>query len=320
MSSESMPPRGSRLRNLSYREPRSVGPCRGIPGSSKLGRRKIWCWVLVASSFVQMVSMATATPASRSLETALLLTTPGQVEIEGDEAGRLSFASTLFSVTEASGSATITFRREGGTTGAVSVGFTTAAGGTASPGDDYLPTLTTVSWGNGDGADKTATVSIVDDALTEPTETVDLVLSSPTNGAVLGTPSEASLEILDDESGGPGDCTENATTLCLQGNRFRISATWARPNGQNGVGMGVELTDDTGYFWFFNAANVEMVLKVLRGCTSNGNYWVFAGGLTNVQVDIRVEDTLSGEVRNYRNPLRTAFQPIQDTEAFPTCP
>ncbi|MCH9649065.1 MAG: hypothetical protein K0U98_12575 [Deltaproteobacteria bacterium] len=310
MASESMPSRSSHL------ESRQLG-------NSPLGRLslgKMCCWLLVLAGLIPWASQSFAVSPSRSLETALLLNSPGQVEIEGDEAGRLSFASTLFSVNEASGSATITFRREGSTVGAVMVGFTTAAGGSASPGDDYQPTLTTVSWGNGDGADKTATVSIFDDATAEPTETVDLVLSSPTNGAVLGTPSEATLEILDDESGGPGNCTENPTTLCLQGDRFRITADWIRPNGQNGVGMGVELTDDTGYFWFFNAANVEMVLKVLRGCSNNGNYWVFAGGLTNVQVDIRVEDTLTGEVQNYRNPLRTAFQPIQDTEAFPTCP
>ncbi len=117
-----------------------------------------------------------------------------------------------------------------------------------------------------------------------------------------------------------GTCTANATTLCLNENRFQVTADWRRPNGATGVGTGVELTDDTGYFWFFNSSNVEMVIKILDGCNNNGNYWVFAGGLTNVEVDITVTDTLAEVTKVYSNPLSTPFQPIQDTAAFATCP
>ena len=80
------------------------------------------------------------------------------------------------------------------------------------------------------------------------------------------------------------------------------------------------LTNDTGYFWFFNSANVEMVLKVLNGCGVNNNFWVYAGGLTNVKVTMTVTDTSNGTVKTYNNPQSTPFQPIQDTGAFHTCP
>ena len=36
--------------------------------------------------------------------------------------------------------------------------------------------------------------------------------------------------------------------------------------------------------WFFQAENVEAVVKVLNGCGINDRYWVFAGGLTDVKV------------------------------------
>jgi hypothetical protein len=62
------------------------------------------------------------------------------------------------------------------------------------------------------------------------------------------------------------------------------------------------------------------VIKVLNGCGVNNNYWVFAGGLTNVQVMLTVTDTQTGSVRTYTNPINTAFLPIQDTGAFATCP
>ncbi len=118
-----------------------------------------------------------------------------------------------------------------------------------------------------------------------------------------------------------GNCVENATTLCLSNNRFRVNTSWLRTNGQTGQGQAVELTGDTGYFWFFNAANVEMVLKVLNACGApTPRYWVFAGGLTNVDVVTTVTDTQAGRVKTYINPQSTAFQTVQDTSAFATCP
>ena len=108
--------------------------------------------------------------------------------------------------------------------------------------------------------------------------------------------------------------------LPLVGGRFTVEAQWTRPDGSTGAAQGVSLTDNTGYLWFFRAENVEMVLKVLDACSSNDHFWVFAGGLTNVEVDIEVTDTETGARRKYRNPPGSAFQPIQDTEAFATCP
>jgi hypothetical protein len=118
-----------------------------------------------------------------------------------------------------------------------------------------------------------------------------------------------------------GPCVPGTNTLCLLDDRFRVETTWRTPQGATGLGTGVELTPDTGYFWFFNANNVEMVVKVLDACNPPFNrFWVFAGGLTNVEVRLTVTDTDSGAVQVYTNPLRTPFQPIQDTEAFATCP
>ena len=57
----------------------------------------------------------------------------------------------------------------------------------------------------------------------------------------------------------------------------------------------------------------------MTGCSFNSRYWVFAGGLTNVNVVMTITDTQTGAVRTYTNPQVTAFQPIQDTSAFP-CP
>jgi hypothetical protein len=115
-------------------------------------------------------------------------------------------------------------------------------------------------------------------------------------------------------------CAGDPTSLCLNDDRFSVSVGWQTAQGSSGQGQAVQLTSDTGYFWFFNPDNVEMVVKVLRACGVNGYYWVFAGGLTDVEVEMTVVDTATGDVRSYTNPLGTPFAPLQDTEAFADCP
>jgi hypothetical protein len=47
---------------------------------------------------------------------------------------------------------------------------------------------------------------------------------------------------------------------------------------------------------------------------------VFASGLTDVEVRLTVTDTEAGRTRSYFNPLGRAFAPVQDVDAFATCP
>ncbi len=114
-------------------------------------------------------------------------------------------------------------------------------------------------------------------------------------------------------------CASDAQSLCLNNGRFRVQTSFRTPQGQAGFGNAVRLTGDTGYFWFFDPNNVEMVVKALNGCGFNSRFWIFAGGLTNVQVTTTVTDTQTGAVRTYTNPLNQSFQPLQDTAAF-VCP
>lgn len=112
-------------------------------------------------------------------------------------------------------------------------------------------------------------------------------------------------------------CAPTSTALCLNQGRFRVEATYLTGSGQAGQAQTVKLTDETGYLWFFSSTNVEAVVKVLNACGLNSRYWVFAGGLTNVQVVLTVTDTETGNVKTYTNPQGKAFQPIQDTAALP---
>jgi 6-phosphogluconolactonase (cycloisomerase 2 family) len=113
-------------------------------------------------------------------------------------------------------------------------------------------------------------------------------------------------------------CTSQAGTqsLCMNQERFKIRVRWRDFDGNEGDGVAVPLTSDSGYFWFFDSANVELVIKVLDGRGVNGHFWVFYGSLSSVEYTITVLDTATGRLRFYTNPSG-ALASVADTEAFP---
>ena len=118
-----------------------------------------------------------------------------------------------------------------------------------------------------------------------------------------------------------GPCTPNDTTLCLSNSRFQVTADFETQDGHQGSAHAKVLTGNTGYFWFFDPTNVEVVTKVLPFCADPYNsIWIFAAGLTNVKVDLTYTDTENGTVVTKKNDLGVPFAPVQDTSAFKTCP
>jgi ELWxxDGT repeat protein len=112
-----------------------------------------------------------------------------------------------------------------------------------------------------------------------------------------------------------GSCQPGPQRLCLNGGRFAVEASWKDFQGKTGNGTAVSLSGDTGYFWFFDQANVEVLLKVLDGTPLNGKFWVFYGALSNVEYTLKVTDTQTGAVKEYRNPSGR-FASVADTGAF----
>ncbi|MEP7131704.1 MAG: S8 family serine peptidase [Acidobacteriota bacterium] len=111
-------------------------------------------------------------------------------------------------------------------------------------------------------------------------------------------------------------CAPGPSTLCLNASRFQVNLAWQVPSqGTSGQGAAVPLTADTGYFWFFSANNIELVLKVVDGRPLNGKFWVFYGALTDVQYTVTVLDTLTGNQKTYFSPQGTPVSQA-DTNAF----
>ncbi|HVT60378.1 MAG TPA: ELWxxDGT repeat protein [Thermoanaerobaculia bacterium] len=114
---------------------------------------------------------------------------------------------------------------------------------------------------------------------------------------------------------GAGSCQAGAARLCLEQERFAVTVAWQDLSGRQGAGSTVPLTSDTGAFWFFAPANVELVVKVLDGRAVNGKFWVFYGALSDVDYTLTVTDTATGAVKTYHNPAGRLAS-LADTSAF----
>ncbi|MBN1240606.1 MAG: hypothetical protein JXB36_19035, partial [Gammaproteobacteria bacterium] len=126
-----------------------------------------------------------------------------EVTIVDDDAeqgpGSIAFGSASFGVDEGTGVATLSVVRTGGTDGAVVVTIQSADGSATggASGGDYVPILSSVTFGDGDAGPHEVAVSIVDDAIAEADETATFTLSGPLGS--IGGPATAVLTIRDDD-------------------------------------------------------------------------------------------------------------------------
>jgi hypothetical protein len=98
----------------------------------------------------------------------------------------------------------------------------------------------------------------------------------------------------------PGPCVAGGENLCLLGGRFRVNVHW-RANGTNGAGTAVTDSDQTGLFWFFNAANIELIVKMLDARPLTPTFWAYYGGLSDVEYWITITDTQTAATKTYHN-------------------
>jgi hypothetical protein len=119
---------------------------------------------------------------------------------------------------------------------------------------------------------------------------------------------------------GDGLCKVGTGTLCLDNDRFQVQATSVDSTGTSTEGTAKPLGDPTSGLFFFSQSNTDILLKVLNACSLNDRYWVFSAATTSVEFTLTVTDTQRNAVKTYSNPQGKPFAPIQDTQAFATCP
>ena len=119
-------------------------------------------------------------------------------------------------------------------------------------------------------------------------------------------------------------CVRDANTACLQNGRFEVKVSWVT-NNSSGVGQIMSFNSqraenlESAFYWFFDATNFEMGVKVLNGCGLNNKWWVFISGLTDQGWTLHVRDTQTGSQKTYSNVLNHLTSTTADTSAL-SCP
>ena len=115
----------------------------------------------------------------------------------------------------------------------------------------------------------------------------------------------------------PTPCVPSSSTICLVNNRFAVRLTYDVGQGPQPM-TAIKYTGESGLFWFVDSGNIEVLLKMINACSFNQRFWVYAGGTTDVGVNITVTDSQTGAVKTYNNVRGTKFVTITDGSAF-TC-
>jgi N-acetylneuraminic acid mutarotase len=180
---------------------------------------------------------------------------------------------------ESAGTATITVTHTAGC--AATVAYSTA-NNTAVSGSDYTATSGTLSFAAGE-ISKTFAVPIVDDALVEGEETVEIRLTSPSAGAVLGQRRRAILTIVDDDdfgtlafsaasySAGEAAGTTTVTVNRTGGAEGTVTVPWTAAT--NTATVGTDVTGTTGGTLTFGpgVTSATFTLAIAGDTTGEGN-------------------------------------------------
>jgi parallel beta-helix repeat protein len=146
-------------------------------------------------------------------------------------AGSLQFGAPSYLVSEQGPTANINVTRVGGTAGTVSVRLTTQDGTAGAA--DYTATDQIVTFVEGETS-KIVFIPITNDSADEGNETINLVLSQPGGGALLGPVASATLTISGDDETTPTLSTATSGTT-TPGSQFSASATIAGSNNAGGT-------------------------------------------------------------------------------------
>jgi len=168
----------------------------------------------------------------------------------------VAFSSATYSVAENATTKTITVNLSGASAQTITVNYATS-NGNATAGSDYTAVSGTLTFNPGNTT-KTFNVTILDDAIFEGPETVNLALSSPGN-ATLGSPNTAVLTITDNE--GVPSVTRHLPSAVSPSQTFDVTVTFTAPaDSFNAIG----LVDDAPAGW--------AVQGNVAWCTPNANF------------------------------------------------
>jgi hypothetical protein len=116
-----------------------------------------------------------------------------------------------------------------------------------------------------------------------------------------------------------GSCVNSASKLCLHSGRIEVTVDFESEGEIKPGQTRPERSNNSGLFWFFAQSNIELLVKVLNGCSVNDHYWVLTAGTTNLPYQIRVRDTFTDQVYVIENAGGEPAPARAELEALAIC-
>ncbi len=152
--------------------------------------------------------------------------------------GTIEFSSDTFAFNNDIETAIVYVMRTGGTTGNVTVDYTTAPGTASETGGDYEETSGTLTWADGDASPKKIEITIDENSFDEDSRQFLLILSDPTGGAVLGSASIATVDLFEPNQstsastdGSSGTVVDNSGCSISRNGRGGSDSLWIMLTG-----------------------------------------------------------------------------------------
>lgn len=193
--------------------------------------------------------------------------------------GVLQLAQSSYTVPVTAGTVAVQVARTGGADGSVSVNYATVDG-TAVAGTLYTATSGTLTWADGDTADKTVSVTLKS-ATFSGNKTFQVAISAPVGGATLGTPAAATVAVTP-ASGGTSAGTvaisqasytvaQSAGSVSVQVGRTggvagAVSVSYATSNGT--AMAGTQYTAGSGMLSWADGDSAAKTIKVTLSTTA----------------------------------------------------
>ncbi len=209
------------------------------------------------------------------------------------------WVSTTRFVSEQSGSVVLTLSRSGSGTGAMNVTYATASGTATAPGD-FTAQSGTVRWADGDVADKTVTIAVANDGVTEGLESFTVTLGTPTAGILVGT-AVATVTLADS---GTRDPSFNANFINNTVNRILLL-----PDGSTLIGGAFTTLQDA----FFLSYPLNRVARLKSDGLIDPSFKPGTGADGTIQALARQADgkiLIGGDFQNYDGTPRARIARI----------
>ena len=200
------------------------------------------------------------------------------VTILNDDAARAASIADVSVSEGTSGSKTVTLTvtLSAPAVGGETVAWVTSSNGSAAAGSDYTTASGTVTFGAG-ATSATFTVTVLGDNVVESDETFVVTLSNPTGGLSLGSPSSATVTILNDDaaravtiagvSAAEGNTGSSTVTLTLTLSAPAVggeTVAWATSNG-TATTANSDYTAASGTVTFAAGATTATISVTIRG-------------------------------------------------------